>query len=166
MDDFDSRPIVVGVDGSPESRAALRWAAEEADRRGCAIDAILAWQGGYGMVIGAVTPNVLAESTPERDHERWRRVLGDAVAEVDAGGGIRTVLVTQDAGPALVEASKTASLLVVGTHGAGPIRSALLGSVSAYCVRHAACPVVVIREPLPSKDKPSPVDSSTSGALL
>jgi nucleotide-binding universal stress UspA family protein len=166
MDDFDSRPIVVGVDGSPESRAALRWAVEEADRRGCAIDAILAWQGGYGMVIGAVTPNVLAESTPERDHERWRRVLGDAVAEVDPGGGIRTVLVTQDAGPALVEASKTASLLVVGTHGAGPIRSALLGSVSAYCVRHSACPVVVIREPFPREDKPSPVDSSTSGALL
>jgi nucleotide-binding universal stress UspA family protein len=50
MDDFDSRPIVVGVDGSPASRAALRWAVDEAARRGCAIDAILAWQGGYGTL--------------------------------------------------------------------------------------------------------------------
>jgi nucleotide-binding universal stress UspA family protein len=165
MDDFDSRPIVVGVDGSAASRAALRWAVDEAARRGCAIDAILAWQGGYGVMIGAVTPNLLVGSTPEGERERGRRVLADAVADVDAGE-VRVVLVTQEAGPALVEASRTASLLVVGTHGAGPIRSALLGSVSAYCVRHAACPVVVVREPPPREDEPSPVDSAASGALL
>ncbi|WNV84800.1 universal stress protein [Umezawaea sp. Da 62-37] len=169
MDDFDSRPIVVGVDGSAASHAALRWAVDEAGRRGCAIDAILAWQGGYGMMIGAVTPDLLAESTPEREHDRWRRVLDDAVADVDAGGGIRMVLVTQDAGPALVEASKDAALLVVGTHGAGPVRSALLGSVSAHCVRHSTCPVVVVREPSPRKDRSAAVGSgalATPGPLL
>lgn len=164
MGDIDARPIVVGVDGSPASRAALRWAVAEADRRGCSVDAVLAWQGGYGMVIGAVPADVMFQMSPERDRASWQRVLDDAVAEVSAGGEVRTLLVPQDAGPALVEVSANAALLVVGSRGAGPLRGALLGSVSAYCLRHAPCPVVVLHDPDRRQNTPPAVVGS--GALV
>lgn len=146
MEDFDSRPIVVGVDGSPASLAALWWAVQEAGRRACRVDAVLAWQRDRGMKIGppAGVPRRLA---PERDRDAWKHVLDEAVAEVSAHGVVRKVLVSQDAGPTLTTMSENAALLVVGTRGAGPIRVAVLGSVSAYCLRHASCPVVVVRDP-------------------
>jgi nucleotide-binding universal stress UspA family protein len=170
MSDFDSRPIVVGVDGSPASRAALRWAVQEADRRGCPVDAVLAWQGGYGMMIGAVPADVMFQMAPEQDRDSWHHVLDDAVAEVSARGEVRTLLVSQDAGPALVEASENAALLVVGSRGAGSLRGALLGSVSAYCLRHASCPVVVLRDPDRRQETPPGVAGTgvlvTPGPLL
>lgn len=169
MDDFDSRPIVVGVDGSPTSRAALRWAVEEATRRGCAVDAVLSWDGGYNMMIGVIPADVLLQSVPERDRLGWQHVLSDAVAEAAPCGEVRTNLVTQDPGPALVEASRNAALLVVGNRGMGSIKGALLGSVSAYCIRNSACPVVVVREPLSREDESSLAGSgalATPGPLL
>ena len=162
MDDFDSRPIVVGVDGSPASRDALRWAVDEAARRGCAVDAVLAWDGGYDMMIGVVPADVLVQSARWRDGHAWRQVLGDAVAEVAPRGEVRTNLVTRDPGPALVEASENAALLVVGNRGLGSIKGALLGSVSSYCIRNSVCPVVVINDSSPPEDK---APSVGSGAL-
>jgi nucleotide-binding universal stress UspA family protein len=147
MEDFDSRPIVVGVDGSPASLAALRWAVDEAGRRACRVDAVLAWQRGRGMKIGPVPAGVPRRLAPERDRDAWKHVLDEAVAEVSAHGVVRKVLVSQDAGPTLTTMSENAALLVVGTRGAGPIRAAVLGSVSAYCLRHASCPVVVVHDP-------------------
>jgi nucleotide-binding universal stress UspA family protein len=69
------------------------------------------------------------------------------VADVSAPGVVRKVLVSQEAGPTLTTMSENAALLVVGTRGAGTIRAAVLGSVSAYCLRHASCPVVVVHDP-------------------
>ncbi|MFE9749377.1 universal stress protein [Saccharothrix saharensis] len=147
--------IVVGVDGSPVSRTALRWAVEEAGLRGCAVEAVLAWHLDYGLVIGPVSATVAAGVDPERLRENHRRVLADLVAEV--GGDVRPVLAEGDARDVLVKASEDATLLVVGSRGAGPIRGALLGSVSSYCVNHASCPVVVVRATEPAADEPKPV---------
>ena len=57
---MNDETIVVGVDGSPVSRMALRWAVEEAKLRGCAVEAVLAWHVDYGMVIGPMSATVAA----------------------------------------------------------------------------------------------------------
>ncbi|MBB5960442.1 nucleotide-binding universal stress UspA family protein [Saccharothrix tamanrassetensis] len=139
------KTVVVGVDGSQVSRNALRWAVEDAERRGCAVEAILAWHVDYGLVAGPMSATAAASVDRERVREAYQAVLDDVVRDVD--GNVRPVLAEGDARDVLAKASEHAVLLVVGSHGAGPIREALLGSVSSHCVHHAACPVVVVREP-------------------
>ncbi|MEU4445242.1 universal stress protein [Actinosynnema sp. NPDC050801] len=154
--------IVVGVDGSPISRTALRWAVEEAKLRGCAVEAVLAWHVDHGMVIGPMSATVAAGVDRDEVRQDNRRVLEDMAAEV--GPEVRAVLAEGDARDVLTKASGHAALLVVGSRGAGPIREVLLGSVSSYCVHHASCPVVVVREPKPEHVEPKPV--ITPGPLL
>jgi nucleotide-binding universal stress UspA family protein len=160
MTDIDSRPIVVGVDGSPASRAALWWAVEEAERRRCSVEAILAWHKDFDMVIGPLSPDVMAGLMPARMRETRQRVLDEAVAEVPPGAKVRKVLEFQDARLALTIASEDAALLVVGG-GAGPARGALPGSVSGYCLRHASCPVVVVRDSQPRYEIPRQTTGSS-----
>lgn len=143
--------IVVGIDQSECSRQALAWALEEARRRGDTLEIIYAFGAtsgwiGMGDVVGAVVTENFAE---DQVAVAARTVLDEEVAivigtECDVDLVLRTVPL--HAGEALVEASKGADLLVVGTHGHGDIRSALVGSVSSHCVHHAVCPVVTVRE--------------------
>lgn len=145
--DVESRPIVVGVDGSAASKAALRWAVEEAERRGCRVDAITAWHQDYGIVIGAVPSTVWATYMPNEVPDAPRRLLDEAVDAVSTTVDVRRAVVVGDAREVLTGASRGAELLVVGSHGAGRMAELFLGSVSGHCARHAQCPVVVIREP-------------------
>ncbi|GGP75572.1 universal stress protein [Saccharothrix coeruleofusca] len=148
--------IVVGVDGSPASRAALRWAVEEGGLRGVAVDAVLAWHVDYPVVIGPMSAAVAAGLDREVLRGQAQAVLADLVADV--AGDVRPVLTEGDARDVLVEASREAALLVVGSRGAGPVRRVLLGSVSSHCVHHAACPVVVLRQS-ETKSESSEVES-------
>ncbi|WNV84795.1 universal stress protein [Umezawaea sp. Da 62-37] len=140
--------IVVGVDGSPASRTALRWALNEAKRSGAAVEATMAWQHESEFV-PAVSLGVhpYAEVLPQQHHHP-ARVLHDLVTEIRAelpdAPEIAEVTITGDASTALLRASRQAALLVVGRHAHGPLTEALLGSVTTDCIRHAACPVVVI----------------------
>jgi nucleotide-binding universal stress UspA family protein len=147
-----SGAIVVGVDGSDTSRAALLWAADEARLRTARLVAVHAWSfipaqpiGDPGMLAiptGDLTGQLSAES------EAARAVLADAVAKMLEGApGIEVEqrLVEGDPGDALVAESKTAELVVVGSHGRSGLKAALLGSVSRHVVSHAACPVVVVK---------------------
>ncbi|MEV4611583.1 universal stress protein [Kitasatospora sp. NPDC049258] len=134
--------IVVGVDGSPASIEALRWAVDQARGRGARIEALIAWQ--YPVATGWSVPlppvAYLADTS--------RKVLDAAVAEaVGADGlvGIRAVVVEGGAASCLLDAARGADLLVVGSRGHGGFTGALLGSVSQHCVQHAPCPVVVVR---------------------
>ncbi|KOX14553.1 universal stress protein UspA [Saccharothrix sp. NRRL B-16348] len=154
--------IVVGVDGSPVSRTALHWAVEEAKLRGCAVEAVLAWHVDYAMVIGPMSATIAAGMDRDKLREDHRRLLEDMAAE--AGPEVRAVLAEGDARDVLAKASEHATLLVVGSRGAGPVREVLLGSVSSYCVHHASCPVVVVRDPKPEHVEPKPV--ITPGPLL
>lgn len=70
------------------------------------------------------------------------------------GVEICRILVEGDARDVLVKASRGAELLVVGSRGHGRAVGAVLGSVSSYCVHHAACPVVVVREPRTEQERP------------
>lgn len=148
MKNIDPRPIVVGVDGSPASRAALAWAVEEAERRGCAVEAITGQHRDFGMAVGAVPIDMMIGMLPAELRAAQQEVLDTAVAGVTSAVEIRTVPATEEAKFALTEASQQASLLVVGRRGLRSVMATLLGSVSLYCVHRASCPVVVINDPV------------------
>jgi nucleotide-binding universal stress UspA family protein len=133
--------IVVGVDGSPASVAALRWAITQAGLTGAEVQAVTSWQipGQYGFEfysIEADWPDVA------------RRTLATAVKEAGDGGPLDVQSLVLEGHPAyvLVEASVGAQLLVVGSRGHGGFAGMLLGSVSEYVIAHASCPVLVVRE--------------------
>ena len=146
MSDSEQKPVVVGVDGSPSAQAALRWAADEARSRGVPLTVISAWYREPGMVIGPLPAEIGIELTPERLDAAQHAVLDHAVKDV-TDVELRTVVVHGDPRTELTKASANAELLVVGNRGRGPIVEAILGSVSSYCVHHARCPVVVVKEP-------------------
>jgi nucleotide-binding universal stress UspA family protein len=138
--------IVVGVDGSASSRAALAWAVRQAALTGASVDAVYAWHEppsyayGYGYSVLLPVSDAAEKFASE--------VVNDAIAEVaDLAPGveIRPVIVQDNAAQALLRAAKGADLLVVGSRGHGGFAEALLGSVGQHCVHHADCPVVVIR---------------------
>jgi nucleotide-binding universal stress UspA family protein len=135
--------IVVGIDGSPGSRAALRWALAEARLRGASIDVITA----YSMSYVAMNPE-FAYLDPEALVARVTQMQADAIAEESAGAPDVTIVPRVVPGPAagaLAQAARGAELLVVGSRGRGRVRDLLLGSVSTYVTHHAPCPVVVVR---------------------
>ena len=139
--------IVVGVDGSETSRAALRFAFEEAALRDATLRTVHAWQfsypgtwrlgGGYPVsgldldsvrkAADAALEAIVAEVIPDRGEvEVVRRAVEGASGDV------------------LVDESQDAELLVVGSRGLGGFAGILLGSVSQQCAHQAACPVVII----------------------
>lgn len=143
--------IVVGVDGSEPSQAALRWAVEEARlRRGtlvalCVYTRPAGWLG-MGETMGAP---ITAEVTDDDLAGYARQTLEAAFEQLGDIGDVaveRTVIEGRPAA-ALTEASDGAELLVVGSRGHGDLSSVLLGSVGMHCVHHAPCPVVVVRRP-------------------
>jgi nucleotide-binding universal stress UspA family protein len=142
--------IVVGVDGSECSRAALEFAFDEAIRREAALRVVLAlpeldfWATSY-----AVSPSMIEELSA--DLEKVGRDMVDTV--VGERGGARAEVpvevraVSGAPGRALVEQARDADLLVVGHRGRGGLGSVLLGSVGLQCVLHASVPVIVVRRP-------------------
>ncbi|MBP2479088.1 nucleotide-binding universal stress UspA family protein [Crossiella equi] len=140
--------IVVGVDGSTESLHALGWALSEARRREAELTAVIAWQPTTPIPssMGALGMAETVEPVDVDHHQVNKERLDEAVAEVLRGEEhpVRTVVRQGYAGDVLTEEAKGADLLVVGSHGHGRVYSAVLGSVSADCVRKATCPVVVI----------------------
>ncbi|MFJ8962604.1 universal stress protein [Lentzea sp. NPDC102401] len=154
MSENESRPVVVGVDGSAAARMALKWAVEDARRRGCRVDAVSAWRPDSGIVIGALPAEVGMRMSPESARAAQQAVLDQAVEGFD-GVEIRRILVEGDPRTVLTDASEHAELLVVGSRGAGPIAEVVLGSVSSHCVHHASCPVVVLREPKVEQEPPA-----------
>ncbi|RRS01551.1 universal stress protein [Glycomyces terrestris] len=134
--------VVVGVDGSAASIRALRWAMRYAERTGASIDAVHVWQvpTAYGSPVEPVPGEDFAETGQRALNGTVDQELGDRkdleIRRIAQGGHPAEVL---------VERSKEADLLVVGSRGQGGLKGALIGSVSQRCVTHAACPVVVIR---------------------
>jgi nucleotide-binding universal stress UspA family protein len=140
------RRIVVGVDGSPSSKAALAWAVSQAELTGASVEAIIAWH--YPVMVGGVpfAPIGVLDTPDYGDFAT--KVISDTVREtVDPDGPVKvsTTVREGNAAQVLLDASHGADLLVVGSRGHGGFTEALLGSVSQACVHHAWCPVVIIR---------------------
>jgi nucleotide-binding universal stress UspA family protein len=147
-----SGTIVVGVDGSPPSKAALRFAVDEARLRDARVLAVHAWTYVPAAPFGE--PGLLAMPSPdlpgqlEAERRAAEAELQAAVEEVfDERPSVEVDerLVEGDPGEVLVAEAAEADLIVVGSRGRGGLASALLGSVSSHVVHHAVCPVVVVK---------------------
>ena len=133
--------IVVGVDGSDTSRAALAWAVQEAKQRHAPLHIIEA------LDFTSVGEAASALSAKAREEELAEKELFLDQLATELGGDrvdITTELVLEGPGPALVGAVSADDLLVVGATGHGLVARAVLGSVSAWVSRHAPCPVVIV----------------------
>jgi nucleotide-binding universal stress UspA family protein len=137
--------IVVGVDGSPESIAALKWAAEECRCRDAVLHVVTTWSFPYGVVMpGAVIPPALGEELAREAKDVQAKAIDEAIPDdgtVHVEAEVREGLPTW----VLLGAAKDATMLVVGSRGLGGFRELLLGSVSQQCAHHAECPVVIVR---------------------
>lgn len=139
--------ITVGVDGSEGAEEALLFALEEAKLRGATVRAVHAWRyiptsryvdvGFQGL---DVDPGAL-----QRAAEASLEANVSAVASEDPGVEIEQRVIEGPAAGVLVDESRDADLLVVGSRGHGGFTGLLLGSVSQQVAQHAACPVVIIR---------------------
>jgi nucleotide-binding universal stress UspA family protein len=132
--------IVVGVDGSTFSEAALRWALEDAEARAGEVVAIYAWQVPFVSIPGAFDRGELEQAGKDFI---IRTVSAVAPAPKVP---LHTVIAEGDPAESLIKASSNADLLVVGTRGRSPFAGLLLGSVSQRCAAAATCPVVLVRQ--------------------
>ncbi|MER7010256.1 universal stress protein [Saccharopolyspora sp. NPDC000359] len=139
------REVLVGVDGSPGSRAALRWALDYAEHCGGAVTALIAWTPPTYVEPVPAPPVISDEDSEERAGHRLRQAVEDATAAQPTSVPLRREVVRGRAARALSGRAQHADLLVVGSRGHGGFAGALLGSVSQHCVTHAPCPVVVVR---------------------
>lgn len=139
--------IVVGVDGSQNSIAALRWAAEHAQRTGSDIRAVAVWEFPYLMATG---PLGMA-APPELDLQgATEEMLDQALRDAALPDTVTVNRVVREGAPATVlldEAKKDADLIVVGARGHGGFVGLLVGSVATQVVNHATIPTVVVRAP-------------------
>jgi nucleotide-binding universal stress UspA family protein len=137
--------IVVGVDGSADADAALRWAVGEAWLRRTTVTAVLAWSPDDCPA--AVEDRADASGIPGVEAAAWQ-VLRDAAArarDADRPVPVFERAVYRDAVEALLDAAEQADMLVVGRNGSGRLRRFLMGSVSAACLHTTRVPVVVVR---------------------
>ena len=136
--------LVVGIDGSDESAKALAWAVEDARRRRLDLELV------YGLAVPVVSDAYgMVMTRPDIDELcRYSESLLDAAriaAEgMDASVAVRTRLLNGPPAAVLIEASKEAAGLVVGSRGVGAISGRMLGSVAVRVAAKACCPVYVI----------------------
>jgi nucleotide-binding universal stress UspA family protein len=157
------RRIVVGVDGSAECAAALRWACREASLRGAEVHAVHVREANcHSLASYAASTSPGAEDDVE---EMWRSVLHDQCAAVQ----VRTEVVEGLAPRVLLERCAGADMLVLGTASDVPGAPRSAGPVIRACLRRAPCPVVVIRaaqDPIPRHEPPlRPADVQTAGPV-
>jgi nucleotide-binding universal stress UspA family protein len=138
--------VVVGDDGSEGAAHAVRFALEEARRRNTSLHVVRAWSimstsrpvdvpPGFAASLAEYQAAALAEETA-----RIEALLG---SDVDVPVEIHCV--HSPAAQALIVASETADVVVVGSRGLGGFRSLVLGSVAEQCIRHCSGPVIVVR---------------------
>jgi nucleotide-binding universal stress UspA family protein len=137
-----SGPVVVGLDGSDAARVALGFAVERAAQRDVPLRVLRVWEpSGDRWAPPGFDPDEVTtdeRAAAEQELARWRETFPDVPVELRVCPGNPAAL--------LVEASREAQLVVVGTRGRGGLRGMLLGSVSQQLVQHAHCPVAVVRE--------------------
>ena len=136
--------IVVGVDGSDESKQALRWADYLAGLTGSSVTAVAAWTPLPSFAWAAFGTAAVRADLPK---EAAQEGLTEAVREVfgpERSASIQTIVRKGNPAQVLIDASANARMLVLGTRGLGGFTGLLLGSVSSACAEHAKCPVFIV----------------------
>lgn len=144
--------VIVGVDGSSPSKLALQWGHRMATALQAPLEAVIAWPTPV-MWIGAGWSAAPTDFHPEDDA---RKVIDSAVTEAlgpPDKAAVELSVANGGAAKVLVERSRTARLLVLGSRGHGGFGGLLLGSVSSACAEHAACPVLVVHGAEPVADR-------------
>ena len=166
--------VVVGVDGSAESRVALRFALRDAARRKAGVRVVAAyeppeyWATAYGLRSLPSPAEMVAENEAVA-RGAVEAVVADDPTLAPTGDGLAAVPVEIVAVPgppakALIEQSSGAALLVLGHRGRGGFASAVLGSVGLHCVLHATCPVTIVRPTTEPATAPRIEDSAAAFA--
>lgn len=140
--------IVVGVDHSSGAKAALRFALDEARLRHATLRVVHAWQRGYLGAPGIEASTAFGAELDLRGgaEDALEESLREAIPDTD-GVELERRVVEGAAALVLVDESRGADLLVVGSRGLGGVRGLLLGSVGQQCAHHATCPVVIVPHP-------------------
>ncbi|MDA8318925.1 MAG: universal stress protein [Actinomycetota bacterium] len=138
--------VVVGVDGSPASAMAMAWAARYAKAMGATVRAVLAWHypAAAGPAPIGVAPAVVAGDIEQARREDLEKAIAATFGDPPSVK-VEPKVVYGHPSQVLIDESRDADLLVVGSRGHGGFTGMLLGSVSTHCVTHAACPVTVVR---------------------
>jgi nucleotide-binding universal stress UspA family protein len=139
--------IVVGIDGSDASKDALRWAVEDARARGAEVVALHAYEVPVPAPDVSPAAPVDLPALVAEIHAGALQFVTDVVDEVVGNAvsvDVAPIAVENAPAKTLLDASRDADLLVVGSYGLG-LSGLLLGSVSLECVHHAACPVLIHR---------------------
>jgi nucleotide-binding universal stress UspA family protein len=134
--------IVVGVDGSEGSKAALRFALEEALARSATVEVVTGWQ--WNSLYEELAHVTTVEDAHEHAAAALDKTVQEALERMPATPAVIQTTRHEYAGKALMTAAEKADMLVVGTGRKGPLSRLVLGSVSEYCVRHSGVPVVVV----------------------
>jgi len=130
------RPVVVGVDGSEQSRRALQWALPYASLIGAGVEAI--------MTVAPTDDAAETHATERAAADELAAFVDEVTASVDGSPPVSYEVVAGDPAVVLVNASRDAELVVLGSHGMSKISNPALGSVSTACIRMGSCPVLVI----------------------
>ena len=140
--------IVVGVDGSEGSRAALRWALRQADGQDATVEAVTVFSCPAPGALLAMEAMPIPQVNVDELRREAEELLGTTVAqvqeEVDVHPEVVEAVLEGPVARRLIERADGADLLVVGSRGLGGFRGLLLGSVGHQVVSHAPCPVVVL----------------------
>jgi len=139
------KTVVAGVDGSTASRAALTWAAAEAAEHGAELVVVHVWEPPLlaAAGLGSVPHGPIAETAKDAE----KLLLGVVTEELGDNPPVPVQPRVKRGHPAevLIDESKDADLLVVGTRGRGGFAGLVLGSVSQHVAAYARCPVTVVR---------------------
>jgi nucleotide-binding universal stress UspA family protein len=140
--------IIVGIDGSDDAQKALEWAMKEAAAHRAPLTVLTV----HPEAIGAWGLRPISYPQDREEQEKARRAAGEAVektiGQLEAGSRPESVTVRAVSGivaEELINASRDADLLVVGSRGHGGFARLTIGSVSAQVSHHALCPVVIVR---------------------
>jgi nucleotide-binding universal stress UspA family protein len=128
--------VLVGVDGSEQSRRALAWALAYASGHGAGVEAV--------MTVPATDDAGETHAMLREAEATLAALVEQAVAVCDDPPSVSYEVVQGEPDVVLVNASRDASLIVLSSHGMSSIRNPVLGSVSTACIRMGSCPVLVI----------------------